>query len=134
VKLLDYLDERAKRRERKFRALLEAGRPLGLLDRLPGWPSEQFLIAGSILAMFAISYANQTNDETLKGALIAGFAGAWGYFLGSSDAGKRAGDRSDAALDIAKSAVDSIPSAPPSTPDVTLQPGDRVEVEAEEKD
>lgn len=131
MRLFEYLEERARRRERRFRALLEAGRPTGILDRLPGWPSEQFLIAVGILSLFAISYASNTNDETLKGALIAGFAGAWGYFLGSSDAGKRAGDRADKAIEVAHETARALPSHK-SEPDVSLEPGQTATVAAEE--
>ncbi len=137
MRLLDFIEERAKRRERRFLRLLEAGHPTTILDRLPGWPSAQFIIAGAILAMFAGAYIGEPDRDTrnlMVGALIAAFAGAWGYFLGSSNSAKTAGDRTDVALGIVKDANDRLPTPPSDEPDVTLKPGDKVEVGAEKKD
>ncbi|MBA2717736.1 MAG: hypothetical protein H0U52_00645 [Chloroflexi bacterium] len=133
MKLVDFLEERAKRRERRFRALLETGRPLSPLDRLPGWPSEQFIIAVAILGLFAGAYIDEADKDTrnlMVGALIAAFAGAWGYFLGSSNSAQKAGDRTDQALALGRDAVKALPApSPPPEPDVTLKPGETAQAE-----
>lgn len=41
-------------------------------------------IALIIIAGFFVVYFLDPDDATMKGALIAAFAGAWGYYLGSS--------------------------------------------------
>lgn len=37
-----------------------------------------------IVGGYFVAYFISPGDETMKGALIAAFAGAWGYWLGSS--------------------------------------------------
>lgn len=49
----------------------------------------RFVIAVIVLGMFAWALSVDPDDATMKGALIAGFAGAWGYFLGSSSGSER---------------------------------------------
>lgn len=137
VNLFDYLDERAKRKERRFRTLLEAGRPSSFLDRFPGWPTEQFLVALVIVAMFAVAYFNEADKDTrnlMVGALIAAFAGAWGYFLGSSNSAKQAGDRTDSALQLTSDALKQLPAPDPKPEaDLTLKPGEKATVGAEQE-
>lgn len=47
-------------------------------------PTTQAMIAGFIILLFGAAYMKEPTDDTMKGALIAAFAGAWGYYLGSS--------------------------------------------------
>jgi hypothetical protein len=42
------------------------------------------LLAAALVAAFLVAYFLDRTDETLKGALIAAFSAAWGYWLGSS--------------------------------------------------
>lgn len=42
------------------------------------------VVALLIIGAFLAAYLLDPADETMKGALIAAFAGAWGYYLGSS--------------------------------------------------
>lgn len=66
----------------------------------PWWaPDARVLIALIIISGFFVVYGFNPEDDTLKGALIAAFAGAWGYFLGSSSGAKDANARVDKALD-----------------------------------
>lgn len=55
-------------------------------------PSAQLIIALLIIGYFGVAYLIDPADETMKGALIAAFAGAWGFFLGSSSGSKANGD------------------------------------------
>lgn len=53
----------------------------------PWWVPEvdmRAIVVLLVFAMFAWSYAEAPSDETMRGALIAAFAAAWGYYLGSS--------------------------------------------------
>ena len=47
-------------------------------------PPPALVVAFVIIALFAYAFIHNPTDDTLKGALIAAFAGAWGYYLGSS--------------------------------------------------
>jgi hypothetical protein len=97
----------------------------------------QFLIALILISMFARAFEKSDDKDVrnlMVGALIAAFAGAWGYFLGSSNASGRANDRADAGLAIAQEAIKQLP-APTPDPVVTLQPGEVAQAapETEEK-
>ncbi len=63
------------------------------------------LIALVIISYFGLAYMADPKDDTLKGALIAAFAGAWGFFLGSSSGAQQANKRADKAIEVAQSAV-----------------------------
>lgn len=63
----------------------------------------KFIIAYTVIVGFFAAYIfNPT--ETMNGALIAAFAGAWGYFLGSSNSASIIRDQIGKALDIAAKA------------------------------
>lgn len=64
------------------------------------------LIALLVISLFAYAYSKNVGDETMKGALIAAFAGAWGYFLGSSAGAISANKRADRAIEVAAQAVE----------------------------
>jgi len=72
-----------------------------LLDR---WADPRLLITLLLIGLFAWAYSANTDDDTMKGALIAAFAGAWGYWLGSSRGSADNAARADKALDIAAAA------------------------------
>ena len=77
----------------------------------------RFVIAYTIILLFAGAYIFHPS-ETMNGALIAAFAGAWGFFLGSSSGAAKQADNAGKALDLAAAS----PGAP-AKPDVTLEPG-----------
>lgn len=89
------------------------------------------MIALSIIGLFGWAYAKNMNDDTMKGALIAGFAGAWGYYLGSSNTASRANDRADRGADLAAEALKKVPDRAAPEPDVTLEPGETRTIAAE---
>lgn len=64
----------------------------------------RFIIAYTIILLFTGAYIYHP-DETMTGALIAAFAGAWGYFLGSSSTASKASDNTGKALDVAAAAT-----------------------------
>lgn len=82
----------------------------------------KFLIAYTIILGFAAAYINQP-DQVMQGALIAAFAGAWGYYLGSSNSSNVVRDQVGKALDIAAAAQPSQPA------DVMLKPGETAQAE-----
>jgi hypothetical protein len=69
--------------------------------KLPGWPETKAVVALAIIALFAAAYLHEPTDDTMKGALIAAFAGAWGYYLGSSKGASENREALNKALDKA---------------------------------
>lgn len=85
----------------------------------------KFAIAYTIITAFFVAYINDPS-ETMNGALIAAFAGAWGYYLGSSSSSGQIREQMGKVIDIAAA------SAPePTKPDVTLQPGETAQAAPE---
>lgn len=125
MKLLEYLDARAARRDARRKLLLDRGvdwRNL-LRDAIIG-ADPKFLVAMGVIGLFAWAFARADGNDLaqMQGALIAAFAGAWGFYLGSSSSAKDAGTQADKALDLAQASVEAIPKAPGA--DVTLEPGE----------
>lgn len=52
----------------------------------------QIIVTVALIALFAFAYFKNTDDEMFKGALIAAFSAAYGYWLGSSSGSKQNGD------------------------------------------
>jgi len=78
----------------------------------------RFAISYTIILLFGGAYIFNPS-ETMNGALIAAFAGAWGYWIGSSSGSAKNADNTGKALDIASAATPN-----PVQPDVTLKPGE----------
>lgn len=68
----------------------------------------KFLIAYTIILGFGAAYINKP-DDTMNGALIAAFAGAWGYYLGSSNSSNAVREQVGKALDLAAANTPVIP-------------------------
>ena len=85
----------------------------------------RFMIAYTIILAFFVAYAFHPSD-TMNGALIAAFAGAWGFYLGSSSGSLINREQVGKALDLAVAN-----SPPPIKPDIELKPGETATVGAE---
>lgn len=83
----------------------------------------RFIIAFSIICLFAYAFVRAPEDDTMKGALIAAFAGAWGYFLASTQSQHKLREQMGQALDLANRAQ----------PDVAVEKADKVVVDGENK-
>lgn len=83
----------------------------------------RFVIAYTIIIGFAVAYIWNPSD-TMNGALIAAFAGAWGYYLGSSSVTGQQRDLASKAVDLAAAVLPS-----PPTPDVVLKPGETAQAQ-----
>lgn len=86
----------------------------------------RFVVAYTIILGFAVAYIHNPSD-TMNGALIAAFAGSWGYYLGSSSGASNTREQVGKALDLAT-------SLSPSTakPDVILKPGETAQAKEPE--
>ncbi len=87
----------------------------------------RFIVAYTIIMGFAVAYIHRPSD-TMNGALIAAFAGAWGYYLGSSNGTSQIRDQMGKALDLATVA------STPTTPDVVLKPGETAQAQVGAED
>lgn len=85
----------------------------------------KFVIAYTIILGFASAYVYNPS-ETMNGALIAAFAGAWGYYLGSSNSSNAVREQVGQALDLAKQVA---PEKLAAEPDFTLKPGETAQAE-----
>lgn len=56
---------------------------------MSAWTDPKLWLSVVLIAMFAAAYAVDPNDEAMKGAMIAAFAAAYGYWLGSSSGSAR---------------------------------------------
>ncbi len=131
--LLTYLERRADRRDERQFLLIERGLDNRSLARLTFRTFDaKMLIAASIIGLFAWSLVQETDDATRQlmiGALVAAFAGAWGYYLGSSSTATKANDRADQAMQLGHEALRQLPA--PKQPDVTLAPGESATIGTE---
>lgn len=130
--LWEALDARAKRREARHRFLVERGLDLRSLARMTFEKLDpRLFVAFTIIGLFGWAFARNTDNETMVGALIAAFAGAWGYYLGSSNSANQANDRADRGLEVVHDAIRQMPTPPPpAAADVELEPGERATVSA----
>ncbi|MGJ3630202.1 hypothetical protein AB5I41_31400 [Sphingomonas sp. MMS24-JH45] len=71
----------------------------------PGWPSAREIMAFAVVALFGFAFVKNPNDQTIVGALIAAFAGAWGFYLGGLKVG------SDTAVANAQTVTDTARTA-----------------------
>jgi hypothetical protein len=142
VTFWESLEARSRRREARRLALakIKVARQRLLIDKGLDWRSlvraalstsdPRFMVALSIIGLFAWAFAREADKDTrnlMVGALIAAFAGAWGYYLGSSNNAARANDRADKATDLSLEAMKAVPKL--AEPDVTLAPGETAQAE-----
>lgn len=140
--LWESLEARSRRREARRLALakIKVARQRLLIDNGLDWRSlfrsaisasdPRFLVALAIIGLFAWAFAREGDKDTrnlMVGALIAAFAGAWGYYLGSSNNAVRANDRADKATDLSLEAMKAVPKA--AEADVILKAGETAQAE-----
>lgn len=92
---------------------------------MSGFRDPKFIIAYTIVLGFGAAYIHEPS-ETMNGALIAAFAGAWGYYLGSSNSSNVIREQMNKTLDIGL----AVATAPP-TDGPTGYPGDPLAVKEE---
>lgn len=91
---------------------------------MSGLSDPRFIITLLIGMLFAFAYAQDPTDQAMKGALIAAFSAAYGFWLGSKDK-----DQSTVNTAKALDAIRAAQEAPaiPTTGDA-LRPGDTVKL------
>ena len=86
-----------------------------------------FIIALLIVGLFAWAYGENTNDDTMKGALIGAFNLAIGFYLGNVIGREKASENTGKAFDAITATANSTPS-PESN---AIHPGDTVTLNTE---
>lgn len=87
-----------------------------------------FLVALLIIGLFAWAYGENTNDDTMKGALIGAFNLAIGFYLGNVIGRERASENTGKAFDAITATANSTPL--PHDENV-IRPGDNVTIDKE---
>lgn len=135
MKLLEALDRAAERRWRRQQLLIREGLDGRSLFRngVQGI-DPRFLIASAVIGLFAWAFARSQGEQLslMTGALVAAFAGAWGFYLGSSSGASKQAERADKAVEVASSALQKLPAAP-GEPDVELGPGETARAPGEKE-
>jgi hypothetical protein len=86
------------------------------------------IVAASLMILFAYTLVRNPHDQTIIGALLTGFAGAWGFYLGGSKVGSdTAAKNADTVAAQAAQATDTASSAGGSTQNMQVD-AENVEV------
>lgn len=129
----EWLDNRAVRKVARQKLLIEHNLDVRSMLLLTFQTLDaRMFVAFGIIGMFGYAFfreANQDVKNLMVGALIAAFAGSWGYYLGSSNTATRANDRADANTALASEAMKRLP-VPETAPDLNLAPGETATVGA----
>lgn len=88
------------------------------------WGDPRFLITLLLICLFGYAYADDPSDQAMKGAIIAAFSAAYGFWLGSKG-NEKATENTSKAFDAIRAAQES---APPVHDFSALKSGDTVEI------
>ena len=87
------------------------------------WAEPRFLITLMLIGLFGFAYLQDPSDQAMKGAIIAAFSAAYGFWIGSKE-NEKATENTGRAFEAIKEAQRSQP-----TSDDALHPGDTVKLE-----
>lgn len=62
------------------------------------WLDPRVFITLALIGLFAFAYINDPSDQAMKGALIAAFAAAYGFWIGASKTGGELAQKNAEAL------------------------------------
>lgn len=85
-----------------------------------------FIIALLIVGLFAWAYGSNTDDDTMKGALIGAFNLAIGFYLGNVIGREKASENTGKAFDAITASANSMPAP---VDDEAIREGDTIKVE-----
>jgi len=90
------------------------------------WYEPPVWVTMALIGLFAYAYISNPADESMKGALIAAFAAAYGYWIGANQQSAKSTENTGKAFDAITAAASSTPgTADPSA----LREGDSVTLE-----
>lgn len=83
------------------------------------WNDPRVAITFLLILLFAYAYIQDTSDEAMKGALIAAFAAAYGYWIGAAKANEQATENTGKAFEAITAAANAAPpqAGPTGFPD-----------------
>ena len=80
---------------------------------MSGWKDPRFIITLLLIGLFGYAYVQDGTDQAMKGAIIAAFSTAYGFWLASKDK-EKATENTGKAFDaiLAAQEAPAVPSAP----------------------
>lgn len=85
------------------------------------WNDPRVLVTLILIGLFAYAYIQEPSDEAMKGALIAAFAAAYGFWIGANQSSAKATENTGDAFAAVREAIASRPpDTPAGTPDDPL--------------
>lgn len=84
------------------------------------WNDPRFIITLLLIVLFGAAYLHDPADQAMKGAIIAAFSAAYGFWLGSKQNDKATENTGEAFKAIARA------QAAPATDPEAIHPGDTV--------
>ncbi len=75
---------------------------------MSGWNDPRFVITMLLIGLFGYAYIQDSSDEAMKGAIIAAFSTAYGFWLASKDK-EQSTANTGKALDAIRAAQESTP-------------------------
>lgn len=75
------------------------------------WSEPPVWVTMALIGLFAFAYINNPSDESMKGALIAAFAAAYGYWIGANQQSAKTTENTGKAFDAIAAAATSTPAA-----------------------
>lgn len=94
---------------------------------MSGWKDPRFAITLLLIGLFGFAYIHDPADQAMKGAIIAAFSAAYGFWIGAKG-NEQATENTGKAFDAINALA---PPAPPAIPDVILRPGETAQAEPE---
>ena len=79
---------------------------------MSGWNDPRFVITLLLVGLFGYAFAQDTNDEAMKGAIIAAFSTAYGFWLAGKEKEQSTANTSKALTAILNAQETPLPSLP----------------------
>lgn len=88
------------------------------------WLEPRFIITLLLIGLFGFAYLHDPADQAMKGAIIAAFSAAYGFWIGSKN-NEQATENTGKAFEAIKAAANSTPGVADSD---VIRPGDDVTI------
>ncbi len=97
------------------------------ISKMSAWFEPRFIITLLLIALFGFAYPHDPQDQAMKGAIIAAFSAAYGFWIGSKN-NEQATENTGKAFDAIAAAATSTPAGPIKAK-IVNSPNDPVPVE-----
>lgn len=97
---------------------------------MKAWFEPRFIITLLLIGLFAFAYLHDPADQAMKGAIIAAFSAAYGFWIGSKN-NEQNSENTGKAFDAIKEAARA--GSTTTEAGEVIRPGDTVQLEKEEQ-